>query len=307
MRALSRLRIPLLITVLGLVAAACGGSGGTAATVDGVVITDGDVDAMISESTVDTPTLRAQTLSTLIQWEIVSAAAEEDFGIVATEEDVDAELEVLLAEFGSPSVEDFVEQQQITQDLLLGYVEQTIIQRGIDAEFEAGVEDPTAQEIAAEREENVTYWTEVCASHILVEIEDEATEVFSRLDAGESFEDLAVELSTDTGSGANGGDLGCTAPYQYVEPFAEASLVAPVGEPYGPVETEFGFHILLVASRTDASDDDVVAFLREGAVIEVSDEWFITNVEAAVVEVDESYGTWVTDPEPSIIAVSVDE
>lgn len=82
------------------------------------------------------------------------------------------------------------------------------------------------------------------AAHILVETEEEALSVIARLDAGEDFGDLARELSTDFGSGANGGDLGWFGTGVMVPPFEEAVLSLEVGEVSSPVETQFGWHIV---------------------------------------------------------------
>lgn len=304
MKKLLPLRPVLFIAAMGLVFAACGGSGGAAATVNGVEITDADVETMISESIEQTDEVKAQTLSTLVQWEIVAQAAESDFGVAPTPDETEAELQVLLDEFGAGSLEDFLTAQAITEDLLMGYIEQTLIQEGVDEAFAASAEAPTAEDIAAEREASPTVWTEACASHILVETEDEALAVIDRIDGGEEFADLATELSLDTGSGANGGDLGCTAPYQYVEPFANAVMEAPIGELTEPVESEFGFHLIIVESRTDSPDSDIEAYLTQVSVVEVTDEWFLEAVNSADVDVDESYGEWVTDPEPMIVTTT---
>lgn len=93
--------------------------------------------------------------------------------------------------------------------------------------------------------------TEVCASHILVATEDEANAVIERIDGGEDFAAVAQEVSTDTGSGANGGDPGCTNPtnYAYWPEFADAILSGEIGQLTGPVETAFGFHVIRVDER----------------------------------------------------------
>lgn len=91
--------------------------------------------------------------------------------------------------------------------------------------------------------------TYVNSRHILVATQEEAQDVLDALNAGESFAALARAVSTDTGSGANGGELGWTAAYQFVEPFADAVTTAEIGTIVGPVESEFGFHIIQVRDR----------------------------------------------------------
>ena len=60
----------------------------------------------------------------------------------------------------------------------------------------------------------------VRARHILVNIDNEdarstAMEIRQRILSGEDFATLAIELSDDTGSGSNGGDLGWFGPVEW--------------------------------------------------------------------------------------------
>lgn len=87
------------------------------------------------------------------------------------------------------------------------------------------------------------------ARHILVETEEEALEVKARLEAGESFEDLAQELSQDPGSASRGGDLGWFRQEDMVAPFAEAAFSQEIGLVGDPVETQFGWHVIEVLER----------------------------------------------------------
>lgn len=84
------------------------------------------------------------------------------------------------------------------------------------------------------------------ADHILVATEDEAHAIIERLEAGEDFAELARELSTDAGSGANGGDLGWFVAEMMVEPFAVAVQEMEPGSISAPVESQFGWHVILL-------------------------------------------------------------
>jgi peptidyl-prolyl cis-trans isomerase C len=91
---------------------------------------------------------------------------------------------------------------------------------------------------------------EVKARHILVKTEEEAEAIIKRLDAGESFEDIAKEVSTDPGSGANGGDLGWFGPGQMVPEFEQAAFALEVGaHSKEPVQSQFGWHIIKVEDK----------------------------------------------------------
>lgn len=98
------------------------------------------------------------------------------------------------------------------------------------------------------------------ARHILVETEDEATEIMTALQAGESFALLAQARSSDTGSGQRGGELGWTPVDLYVPEFAEAVRNGEIGVLLDPVESEFGFHIIQVIAKEDreVSEQDLL-------------------------------------------------
>jgi parvulin-like peptidyl-prolyl isomerase len=84
---------------------------------------------------------------------------------------------------------------------------------------------------------------QVKASHILVPTLTEAQAVHNKLSAGESFEDLAKSNSTCP-SGRNGGDLGVFGRGMMVKPFEDAAFSLEVGALSGPVQTQFGFHVI---------------------------------------------------------------
>jgi peptidyl-prolyl cis-trans isomerase C len=82
-------------------------------------------------------------------------------------------------------------------------------------------------------------------SHILVKKHNEALQVLERIKKGESFADLAREVSIDRGSGKRGGDLGLFGRGQMVKPFEEAAFKLKRGElSLEPVRTQFGYHII---------------------------------------------------------------
>lgn len=89
----------------------------------------------------------------------------------------------------------------------------------------------------------------VNARHILVATQEEAADIIAALKDGESFAELARAASTDTGSGAQGGELGWSSVYGFVKPFSDAVLAAPIGEIVGPIESEFGWHVIQVRAR----------------------------------------------------------
>ncbi len=82
-------------------------------------------------------------------------------------------------------------------------------------------------------------------SHILVKKQSEAILILERLKKGESFTNLARELSIDKGSAKKGGDLGSFGRGMMVKPFEEAAFKLDKGEITSePIKTEFGYHII---------------------------------------------------------------
>jgi len=82
------------------------------------------------------------------------------------------------------------------------------------------------------------------ARHILVEKEEDAKAIITKLKGGAKFEDLAKQ-SKDTGSAANGGDLDWAAPGAFVKPFSDAMIALQKGQLTDtPVKTQFGYHVI---------------------------------------------------------------
>ena len=91
----------------------------------------------------------------------------------------------------------------------------------------------------------LTMVDKIKCSHILVKKHSEALQILERIKKGESFADLARELSIDRGSGKRGGNLGFFGRGQMVKPFEEAAFKLKKGELTNePVRTQFGYHII---------------------------------------------------------------
>ncbi len=126
---------------------------------------------------------------------------------------------------------------------------------------------------------------------VLEDIRAEAERVLAEAVAGADFAELAREHSTGP-SGPSGGDLGWFGRGQMVAPFEEAAFALAVGEISGIVETEFGYHIILVTDRQEAFEpelSDVIDRVRTDFEEQVLNErlqsWFDGVYEAAEFDV----------------------
>ena len=305
----------LSLAVAAVALAACGGaSGEVAATVNGTEITVGEVEANIDtqEGTISKE-MFAQFLGIEIQWTILSEALEERFDVEFGDDELQAEADRIYEELktGEETREEFLANRGITEEFLQTIAHQRLYDGAIREQLSGDVADPSEAEIETARDQARAELTNVCVSHILVPTEEEARAVMERLEADEDFAEVAADVSTDSGSGEQGGVLPCASPSSYVPPFAEATLAAPIGEVYPEiVESQFGFHVVLVTERTEPADgdlpteDEIAESLSAQAVSADLDQWFLEAITGAEVTVDERFGTWETEPQPRVAAPS---
>jgi hypothetical protein len=118
-------------------------------------------------------------------------------------------------------------------------------------------------------------------SHILVASQEQAEAIAEQLAAGDDFARLAESNSTDTGSAGQGGQLGCIDDQEFVEPFATVVASQPVGVVSAPVQTEFGWHLILVGDQPTRAEYENAAL-----------EEIVGMVAGERVEIDPRYGRW---------------
>jgi peptidyl-prolyl cis-trans isomerase D len=127
---------------------------------------------------------------------------------------------------------------------------------------------------------------QVWARHILVDSEAKAKAVIDLLENGSDFAKLAREHSQDTGSGADGGDLGWFGRGAMVSEFEEAAFSQPIGVIGEPVQSQFGYHIIQVLDRRELPvSASLLEQQREGAFA----EWLATTREEAEITI---YDIW---------------
>jgi len=190
------------------------------AVVNGKAVPSSRADVMIKQMAAqgqqDTPQLRAMVKEELVNREILIQEADK-LGL-GTNPDVKNQIEI-------------ARQSIVIRALVTDYLKKHPVS---DAEVKAEYDRFKAQ--AGDKEYH--------ARHILVEKEDDAKAIITKLKGGAKFEDLAKQ-SKDPGSAANGGDLDWASPASFVKPFSDAMVALQKGQvTEAPVKTQFGYHVI---------------------------------------------------------------
>lgn len=187
--------------------------------------------------------------------------------------------------------------QTLANDVLLFQAVQTAV-------AEEGLDDEQVRRLY---EDEILRFTTIDALHILVDSEAEAQDVYEQVTAPgatrKTFEDLAREVSTDTGSGANGGSLGQAVASTYVPEFGEAAAALEPGEISQPVRSEFGWHVIYLVDKQVTPLEEARAQLAEGEQGAVFSAWMRDQIETQGVEVNPKYGRWDLET-LSVVAVN---
>ncbi len=137
---------------------------------------------------------------------------------------------------------------------------------------------------------------EVWARHILLPDAALAAVVIERIEAGEDFGALAMELSTDPSAASNQGDLGWFGRNMMVPEFDEAVFaLEEIGDISEPVQTQFGFHVIqLLGKETRPLAADAYQRAQDLAF----QEWIFATREEYDIEIDDIWQTSVpADPD----------
>jgi protein-export membrane protein SecD len=161
--------------------------------------------------------------------------------------------------------------------------------------------------------------SEFKASHILIcyfgaqgcdgkmtkdEAKAKADELFKQA-TDKNFAALAKANSTDPGSKENGGDLGLIAPGMLVRPFEDALKTAQVGQIVGPVETEFGYHLIYKTGEEKLKEYEISRILvktkSSADFLPVNEPWKSTTLSGKQLKRAEV----VTDQNTGAVQVSL--
>lgn len=245
----------------------------------------------------NTEGLKKQVLEAMINERLISVKAAEDTNIVVYDDEVDAQLDALIAErirqvgserrleelYGMPvnrikrEFRDDMRKQiaaQRYQQFKFGNIQAS--RREVE-EFYRRYRD-SLSEVPEELELYHIFKTPRASEEKRQAVYTLAQSVLDSLRAGGEFADFARRYSQDYGSAAAGGDLGFHKRGQFVQEYEEIVFRLKENELAGPIETTFGFHIVqLLERRGDAvhsrhilfkTTDDTAAAARTVAFLQ---------------------------------------
>lgn len=145
-----------------------------------------------------------------------------------------------------------LERDRVLRDAL---IDLRVAERAANAQW-----DELAREHYTANRETYEVPERVRVSHVLIEATDRgqdearalAEELVRRAEAGEDFAELAKTYSDDPSAASNSGDLGFFEQGQMVPEFEQAAFaLSREGEIAGPVESQFGFHVIRFVERQE--------------------------------------------------------
>lgn len=307
MRTIPTLAFGLLGAAL-LAGCAGGPAGDVAATVDATAISraafaarlatvTGNADVRVAIDTDDGARrrLEAGVLGHLVDAALVTAGAAQ-LGVEITAPELQAYLDELVRTElrGEPDGwQRFLDQRGYPEDEVRVQLAEDLRREAVEERL---LPDPV---VAPERVAEVyrdKYVGRPIIRHILLAEKPQAQRVLERLAAGEDFAALATQLSLDTQTARNGGDLGPHVEDAFVAPFEEAIENARDGQTVGPVQTPFGYHI--IERRPPAELTEVRGGIKATLAEQLQDDafagWLAGLRQHAEVDVDPDIGHWDT-------------
>lgn len=196
-------------------------------------------------------------------------------GKAITEEDVQRTLINMgprAQQYNSPQGRQILLDQMINKELVLTDAKKNLMEH--DAEFKAELDklknellanfyvEKLLREVSVKDEDVKKYFEEhseefageetVSARHILVETEEKAQDILGKIQRGELTFEEAAKAYSSCPSSERGGDLGEFGRGQMVKEFDEACFAMAEGEVRGPVQTQFGFHLIQLDKKNEA-------------------------------------------------------
>lgn len=226
------------------------------------------------------------TLSNLIQEDLVKQYAGAHH-VTVSQDRIDATLSQLDSSFGTAQLNSKLKAQGLTRVDLVAVLRRILLFDEVQRALAAGRLSDADLRTLYEQQKNS--FAQIHARHILVTSKALADRIERQVTA-KNFADLAKKYSTDTGSAANGGDLGTIPASQLDADFVAGALALQPGQISPPVHTQFGWHIIELVSVSVTPFDQARAQLLGQQAPQIFDTWLRGRLRTAAVTVNPRYG-----------------
>jgi parvulin-like peptidyl-prolyl isomerase len=291
-----------LVTTVGVLAACSPSHAGAAAVVGDERISTSDLRTMVDRGLAGVPAsattkpaaidIERLDLTQLIMRSVLKQMAKNVKATPVTDAQIDAELTAAADGSTKEQLEQGAAAQGVDPQSLRLFAEVVAYEKAVIQALP--IEQSKVQ--AAYDAAKASKYEQVHVAHILVATKAQADSILAQVQADPSkFGALATQFSTDTGSKANGGDLGFAAHGSYVQEFGDAAWAGKDGTIVGPVQTQFGFHIIKIIEHRTTSLADATSELK----LQLNGGAFVAAFKKASgalnISVNPRFGKWVPD------------
>lgn len=311
----------LSITIVASLLSGCGSNNKAVATYDGGKITQGELDAFTKVSSLFNPYMAGMSedpafvemvLKQFTAIKVLSGRASD-----ASKKDAETKTKEQMQQFddylkqNKAEMEKQMKELKITRTDIQNYIKQSLT---VMADLESKVTDKQLQDSYNNKLKEDSHVFDIATvSHILIGLKDPATgndtrskevalnrakEVKTKLDQGGDFKALAKEYSDDPGSKDNGGTYENAPTAQWDPDFRKAIETLSINKVSDPVETQFGYHIMKVLSKSVQPLDQVKDALKQ----EATESMVTTFIEKELVDLHFESKLPAPSPSPSASA-----
>jgi peptidyl-prolyl cis-trans isomerase C len=250
--------------------------------------------------------LKENLVRKMVEEELIAQKAKAE-GVGVTPEELTAKVVEHKTRFGSDKAfESFLQRTNQTEADVKDDLEKNLLRDKLFAKLLSATE-PTEEDAKKYYEENLEKYKQkeqIKASHILFKVEKDTTEKDKKARLAEAKKVLAEAKKPNADFGAlatkysegptkeRAGDLGTFSRGRMVKPFEDAAFAAKAGEVVGPIETQFGYHVIKVFEKTpeaqrsfDEVKDSILTSLKARQRSKATRELLDTLKQTAKVEV----------------------
>lgn len=158
---------------------------------------------------------------------------------------------------------------------------------------DVNVTEEEAKKFFEENQDKFQKGEQVEAKHILVKEEDKIKEIASELNEGLDFSEAAKKYSTCP-SKEKGGSLGSFERGKMVPEFEDVAFGLDIDEVSEPVKTQFGYHIIKVTGKSEASEnsfEEVKNKIMQQLTVQKQNDLYLSKVE----DLKENYDVEILD------------